>query len=53
VPAAFNKWTLIVYPNELILLQLLNGIIGSIIFGIMVSVIYNKIGIIEEKAKVQ
>jgi len=40
IPEAFNKWTLVVYPNELIVLQLVNGIIGFVIFGIVVSTIF-------------
>jgi len=40
VPEAFNKWTLIVYPNELIYLQLINGTIGFTLFGILIAVIY-------------
>ena len=48
VPEAFNKWTLIVYPNELIILQLINGIIGF-----MSSIIYKKFNVIKVKASMQ
>lgn len=47
IPAAFNKWTLIVYPNELIILQLVNGIIGVIVFGILSSLVCQKFSIIK------
>ena len=46
VPEAFNKWTLIVYPNELILVQLINGVIGFVIFGIVISTVYQKFKVI-------
>ena len=46
VPEAFNKWTLIVYPNELILVQFINGLIGFIVFGIVISTIYQKFNVI-------
>lgn len=42
IPAAFNKWTLIVYPGELIVLQLVNGIIGVTIFGVLAAVVSQK-----------
>ncbi|MDH5219180.1 MAG: hypothetical protein OEX19_15860 [Gammaproteobacteria bacterium] len=46
IPDAFNKWTLIVYPNELITLQLINGVIGYVFFGIIVSVLFHQFSVI-------
>ncbi|MFC1750189.1 hypothetical protein ACFL2V_15420 [Pseudomonadota bacterium] len=46
LPEAFNKWTLIVYPDELILLQLINGSIGLVVFGVLVSTIFHKFSVI-------
>ena len=48
IPGAFNTWTLVVYPNELIQLQLINGIVGYILFGVIVSTIFNHFNVIEE-----
>ena len=48
IPDAFNTWTLIVYPNELIILQLANGIIGYIFFGVIISTIYHFFNVITE-----
>lgn len=46
VPEAFNKWTLISYPDELILIQLINGSLGSIIFGVLVATLFEKFGVV-------
>lgn len=53
IPEAFNKWTLIVYPNELIVLQLVNGMIGFVIFGIVVSTIYKYFKVITVRLEAQ
>jgi len=47
IPNAFNTWTLIVYPNELILIQMVNGVIGFIIFGVIVSTTYDYFNVIK------
>ena len=46
-PEAFNKWTLIVYPDELIILQFVNGLLGLVIFGILLSTVFTKMGVIK------
>ncbi|NOZ51907.1 MAG: hypothetical protein GXP08_02005 [Gammaproteobacteria bacterium] len=48
IPEAFNQWTLIIYPSQLILLQLTNGAIALAIYGILVAVVFQKMNIIEE-----
>jgi len=53
IPDAFSTWTLIVYPNELIILQLVNGIIGYIFFGVIVSAIYNYFKVIKFQPSAQ
>jgi len=52
VPEAFNKWTLIVYPEELIILQLVNGALGLVIFGVLVATTYGRFFMVNEKAPV-
>ena len=51
VPEAFNQWTLIVYPHEQVLLQLVNGIVGFAIFGLIMALLFNKFGAIESAQK--
>lgn len=46
IPDAFNKWTLIVYPDELIILQLINGVIGYVFFGVVVSMLFCRFGVV-------
>jgi len=46
IPEAFNKWTLIVYPDQLILLQLVNGTLGLVIFGLLLSTVFLKAGVV-------
>lgn len=46
-PEAFNKWTLVVYPNELILLQFVNGYVGLIIFGVMLAILFRRMSVIK------
>ena len=41
-PEAFNQWTLIVYPGQLILLQLINGVLSLVIFGALLAIILEK-----------
>jgi len=50
VPEAFNQWTLIVYPEELIILQLVNGALGLVIFGVLIATTYDKFLMVNEKA---
>jgi hypothetical protein len=46
VPEAFNQWMVIDYPYQLILLQLVNTIIGLILFGFLLGYIFSKYKII-------
>jgi len=46
IPEAFNKWTLIAYPETLIILQLINNVIGLVIFGIILAICVEKFSII-------
>lgn len=46
---AFNKWTLIVYPNELISLQLVNGVISYVFFGVVVAFLYEFFNVVSLK----
>ena len=48
VPEAFNQWMIFVYPNILIILQLLNTIIGLILFGIYLAFFIKIFKVIEE-----
>ncbi len=47
IPVAFSTWTLIVYPNELIILQLVNGIIGYLFFGVIVSTMLSYFNVVK------
>lgn len=47
IPSAFNTWTLVVYPDELITLQLINGVIGYVAFGIIIAAIYHYFDVIK------
>ena len=49
LPEAFNKWTLIVYPEQLIVLQLVNGTLGLVIFGVLISTVFVKMGVIKSE----
>lgn len=42
IPEAFNTWTLVAYPDVLILLRLVLGLVSFTIFGVLVSVILKK-----------
>ena len=53
IPDAFSTWTLIVYPSELIILQLVNGVIGYIFFGVMVSTIFHYSSVIKLQPTLQ
>lgn len=46
VPEAFNLWTMVAYPEPLILLRLILGVVGFLVFGVLVSVIFEKSGAI-------
>lgn len=48
VPEAFNQWMLFVYPTILIQVQLINTLIGLVIFGILLAVIFEKFKVIEK-----
>lgn len=47
VPEAFNQWMIFEYPNILILLQLMNALVGLIIFGIALGIIFDKFKVIK------
>lgn len=47
VPEAFNQWMIFEYPNILILLQLMNTLVGLIIFGIALGIIFDKFKVIK------
>jgi hypothetical protein len=51
VPEAFNQWTLFVYPEQLILIQLFNTCVGLVLFGIYMSVLFEKFNVIERNAE--
>jgi len=42
IPEAFNLWTLVAYPETLIMLRLLLGFVSFLIFGMLVSVVLEK-----------
>ncbi len=46
VPEAFNQWMLFDYPTILIMLQLINTLIGLMIFGTVLAVIFKRAGVI-------
>jgi len=47
IPGAFDTWTLIIYPNELIVVQLINGILGYLFFGVMVALSFHYFNVIK------
>lgn len=47
VPEAFNQWMIIDYPSQLILLQLINTIIGLLLFGFLLGFFFTKFKTIE------
>lgn len=46
VPEAFNLWTMVAYPDPLILLRLILGVVSFLVFGVLVSVIFEMSGAI-------
>ena len=50
VPESFNTWTLIEYPWQLVLLRLINGFTSFILFGVLVSVIFERSKVIVKQA---
>jgi len=46
VPEAFNQWMLFVYPEQLILVQLINTMLGFLIFGMFLGLFYKKFRVI-------
>jgi hypothetical protein len=48
VPEAFNQWMLFDYPAILIIIPLINGLIGMLIFGFLLSLIFDKFKVIEK-----
>lgn len=46
VPEAFNQWMLFVYPEPLILLQLINTLVSTILFGIILGFFYFKFRVV-------
>lgn len=47
VPEAFNQYMIFNYPSILILIQLFNTMIGIILFGITLAVIFEKLNVFE------
>lgn len=47
VPEAFNQWMVIVYPWELIVLQLVNTVLGLLIFGTILGALFRKFKVIQ------
>lgn len=47
-PEAFNQWMLFTYPTSLIIVQLANSIIGLMIFGIVLSLVYKKFRVVRD-----
>jgi hypothetical protein len=48
VPEAFNQWMLFDYPTILIVMQLTNTMLGLTIFGLLLAVVVDKIGVFKE-----
>jgi hypothetical protein len=48
VPEAFNQWMLFDYPTILMVTQLFNTMLGLTIFGLLLAVIFDKIGVFKE-----
>jgi hypothetical protein len=53
VPEAFNQWMIFDYPTILIVVQLINTLLGLIIFGILLAVIFEKLKVIEVDRRIQ
>ena len=47
IPEAFNTWTLVDYPETLILIRLLLGVSSFVLFGLIVSILLDKGNAIE------
>ena len=47
VPEGFNQWMLFNYPTILIITQLINTVIGLLIFGIILAAIFEKFDVIK------
>ena len=48
VPEAFNQWMLFEYPTILIVLQLINTLVGLMIFGTVLAAIFERAGVIRQ-----
>ena len=48
VPEAFNQWMIFDYPNILIIIQMINTLVGLIIFGIALGFFFDKFKVIVE-----
>ncbi|MCD4752852.1 MAG: hypothetical protein K8R40_07270 [Anaerolineaceae bacterium] len=46
VPEAFNQWMTFEYPNILIIIQLINTLVGQIIFGLSLGIIFDRFKVI-------
>ncbi len=47
VPEAFNQWMVFKYPNIMILVQLINSIMGLLILGVILGIIFDKFKVIQ------
>jgi hypothetical protein len=53
VPEAFNQWMLFDYPAAMIVMQLINTLLGLTIFGIVLSVIFERFNVVEKTSEAQ
>ena len=42
LPLAFNTWLLMTYPVILITIEVINGLIGGLVAGVTLAIVYNK-----------
>lgn len=49
IPETFNLWSMIIYPEVLIILRLVLGMLSFMIFGVLVSIVLKKFGAIVEE----
>ena len=47
VPEVFNQWMLFVYPTELIVQQLINTLIGTILFFMVLAWLYHRFKVVQ------
>ncbi len=49
IPEAFNQFMLLKYPTILIIIQLTNTLLGLVIFGVILGIIYGKFNVIKKE----